>query len=94
MLAHGDGEFAQIAGVEAVDLRDDDAVVRDRGEFAGAAHRQLRPQRLDLVLQGLDLVELALNAREQVVGRRADEAGGIGDQLLVALQQRHAGRRR
>ncbi len=38
-------------------------------------------------MQRLDLVEPALHATDELVGRRPDETGGIGDQLLVALQQ-------
>ncbi len=79
LLAHGDRELAEIACGEAVDAGHDDTVVRDRGEFRGAAERQLGAQRLDLVLERLGLVELALDPAEEIVGlrRRSRAASAI-----------------
>ena len=48
--------------------------------------RELRPHLLELGLQRLDLVELALHPVDDVAGG-ADELGDLGELPLVALQQ-------
>ena len=68
LLAHGDGEVAQVARREPVDLGDDDAVVGDGCEFRGSPDGELPAQRLDLVVERPDLVEAPLHAVER--GRR------------------------
>ena len=50
MLAHSDGELAQISGIQAVDSGDQHPLVGDGGEFTGTTHRHLGAQRLDLVV--------------------------------------------
>ena len=57
---------------------DDGAVDRCRRQLAGPAGRQLGPQHLDLVAERAQLVELALDAADEVVGGGADQPGGLG----------------
>ena len=95
LVAHGEGEVAQVAGRRARRR-----AATTTPSSAAAASSPARPvaslarSALTSSLQRPDLVELALDAADEVVGRRADEPGGVGEHPLVALQQGDAAPRR
>jgi hypothetical protein len=51
LLAHGDREIAQIAGADAIDAFDDDAISGGRRKLIGPTAGELSAQGLDLVVQ-------------------------------------------
>ena len=90
LVAHGEGEVAQVVAGDAVDAGDHDAVDRRAGQLAGLPGGGLGPQRLELVAQRLELVEPLLDAVDHGVGAGAQELGGLGQ----ARARRAAGGRR
>ena len=93
LLPNGDGQVAQVAGIDTVETFDDDTVDGRTGELAGPAGRQLRPHLLEFGLERLHLVELALHAVDDIAGR-SDQTADLGELSFVALQERDRRRRR